>query len=83
MPSLHHVAVVGNSPEYQLGASGACGISKICNELGVNGVYPSFSCDTSLCFFLLDLPFQFFDVLLLLLPVELILFYNLPLGIEV
>lgn len=38
MPSLHHVVVVGNSPENQPGASGACGNSKmIWNESGGGG----------------------------------------------
>lgn len=38
----HHMAVVGNSPENQPGASRACGISKLCNELDGSGVCLSF-----------------------------------------
>lgn len=76
MPSLHHVAVVGNSLESQPCASGACGHSKmICIESGGGGAVCLPSAMLSFCcalHFFLDL-FQSFDVLLLLLSVEFIL----------
>lgn len=74
VPSLH-VAVVGNSPENQLGASGVCGHSKmICSESGGGGavclpspmIFLSALLYTS-SFLTCPSSFQSFDVLLLLL----------------